>query len=427
MLSVAYSGIEIEMKMQDWQCYLVGGAVRDQLLKRSVHERDWVIVGATPEQLEAKGYRAVGKDFPVFLHPKTQEEYALARTERKTGKGYTGFVFHATPEVTLEEDLKRRDLTINAIAQDQEGNLIDPFNGQADLKARVLRHVSPAFAEDPVRILRVARFYARFKDLGFSIADETLELMRNMVQAGEVDALVPERVWQECYKALKETHPEAFIQALRECGALAILFPELDNLYGIPNPEKWHPEIDSGIHTEMVLQQAAQLTDDPKIRFSALVHDLGKACTPKDKLPSHPGHGVSGIPLVKVLCDRYKVPRDYRELAVLVSQWHIECHKFVELRPQTVLKILNQLDAFRRPDRFEAFLIACEADARGRTGFEDRSYPQAQYWKTVRQAAADIDIKTLVEQGYQHEALGEEIQKLRLNAIKSCLKTMTFE
>jgi len=347
--------------------YLVGGAIRDRLLGLPVKEKDWVVVGATPADMAALDYKPVGKDFPVFLHPATKEEYALARTERKTGRGYHGFEFHSAPEVTLEEDLKRRDLSINALAEDADGQLIDPYGGVQDLQAKLLRHVSPAFVEDPVRVLRVARFAARFAPLGFTLAPETLALMRQMVDNGEVDALVPERVWQETLKALGCERPSVYFSVLRECGALAKVFPELERLFGVPQPAKWHPEIDTGVHVFMVLDQAARLSADLSVRFAALTHDLGKGTTPKDVLPHHYGHEERSVVLVEGLCERLKTPRDFRELAVLVAHYHGLAHRAQALRADTLLKLLENSDALRRPERFELFLLACEADHRGRT------------------------------------------------------------
>ena len=398
--------------------YLVGGYVRDQLLGLKTKDRDWVVVGATADELLKQDYRQVGKDFPVFLHPQTNEEYALARTERKTAAGYSGFSFHASSDVTLEEDLTRRDLTINAIAQDDDGQLIDPFNGQADIKNKILRHVSPAFIEDPVRILRLARFAARFADLGFTIASETQQLMRNMVKNGEVDALVAERVWQETMRALSEKTPTRYFEVLRDCGALKILFPEIDRLWGVPQNETYHPEIDTGIHTMMVLTQAAKLSEDPKVRFAALVHDLGKGITPKNKWPKHIAHETRGVPLVKALCDRYKIPNNYRELALIVTEYHLHYHRAEELKNSTFLKTLDSLDAFRRPERFELFLLACEADSRGRTGFEDKDFKQPQVYRDVFNAAKQINAKELVAQGLKGKAIKEELNKKRIHAIK---------
>ena len=390
------------------EIYLVGGYVRDQLLGLETKDRDWVVVGSTPEEMLKQNYRQVGKDFPVFLHPQTNEEYALARTERKTAAGYSGFSFNATADITLEEDLIRRDLTINAIAQSNNGDLIDPFNGQADIKAKILRHVSPAFVEDPVRILRLARFAARFAGLGFSIADETQKLMMEMVNNGEVDALVPERVWQETMRALSEKTPTRYFEVLRDCGALKKLFPEIDRLWGIPQPEKHHPEIDTGIHTMMVLTQAAKLSDDPKVRFAALVHDLGKGTTPKHKLPKHIDHESRGVPLVEALCNRYRIPNDYRELAIIVTKYHLHYHRAAELRNATLLKTLESLDAFRRPERFELFLLTCEADSRGRTGYEEQKFEQPNIYRKAFNAANIINAKELVKQGLKGKAIKEE-------------------
>lgn len=400
------------------EIYLVGGYVRDKLLGLTTKDRDWVVVGATAEDLLKQDYRQVGKDFPVFLHPETNEEYALARTERKTAAGYSGFSFHAAADVTLEEDLTRRDLTINAIAQSDDGNLIDPFNGQADIKAKILRHVSPAFVEDPVRILRLARFAARFADLGFTIADETQKLMMTMVNNGEVDALVPERVWQETMRALSEKTPSRYFEVLRNCGALEKLFPEINRLWGVPQPEKHHPEIDTGIHTMMVLEQAAKLSDDPKVRFAALVHDLGKGTTPKNKWPKHVDHESRGVPLVEALCNRYKIPNDYRDLGVIVAKYHLHYHRAEELRDATFLKTLESLDAFRRPDRFELFLLACEADSRGRTGFENHHFEQPKIYRKVFNATKKINAKELVVLGLKGKEIKDELAKKRLQAIK---------
>lgn len=401
------------------EIYLVGGCVRDKLLGLETKDRDWVVVGATAEELLNLDYKQVGKDFPVFLHPKTSEEYALARTERKTSAGYSGFSFHAAADVTLEEDLIRRDLTINAIAEANDGDLIDPFNGRADIKAKILRHVSPAFMEDPVRILRLARFAARFAELGFTIANETLQLMIEMVNNGEVDALVPERVWQETMRALGEKTPTRYFEVLRECGALKILFPEIDRLWGVPQPEKHHPEIDTGVHTMMVLTQAAKLSDDPKVRFAALVHDLGKGTTPKNQWPKHIDHESRGVPLVEVLCDHYRIPNDFRELGIIVSKYHLHFHRAAELKDSTFLKTLDSLDAFRRPERFELFLLACEADSRGRTGFEDKHFDQPAIYRNAFSAAKAIAAKELVAQGLKGREIKEELARLRIKAIKN--------
>ncbi|MGH8280790.1 MAG: multifunctional CCA addition/repair protein [Gammaproteobacteria bacterium] len=399
------------------QTYLVGGAVRDELLGLPVTERDWVVVGATPAELSAQGFKPVGKDFPVFLHPESHEEYALARTERKTGPGYHGFEFHSAPDVTLEDDLRRRDLTINAMAQDAHGKLIDPYGGKRDLDARLLRHVSPAFPEDPVRLLRVARFAARFSALGFKLAPETLALMHEMAANGEVDALVAERVWQETAKALATEKPSVFFSVLRECGALKCVFPEIDRLFGVPQPEKHHPEIDTGLHVLMVLDQAARLSDDPAVRFAALVHDLGKGSTPADVLPHHYGHEERSVKLVEALCERLRVPRDYRELALLVAQYHGLVHRARELRAETVLKLLQNTDAFRRPERFAQFLLACEADARGRKSLEDAPYPQAEYLRKALTAAGAVKTPT-AESGAE---IGKQLHAARLEAIRTAL------
>jgi len=399
------------------QTYQVGGAVRDKLLGLPVKDHDWVVVGATPDEMRQQGYRQVGKDFPVFLHPQTHEEYALARTERKTGPGYTGFAFHAAPDVNLEQDLSRRDLTINAIAMAEDGEITDPFHGQQDLQQKILRHVSPAFAEDPVRILRVARFYARFAQLGFTIADETMSLMQQMVNNGEVDALVPERIWQESQRALAEQQPRAFFEALRDCGALARIFPEIDALFGVPQTEIHHPEIDTGIHTLMVLEQACQLSPEPRVRFAALLHDLGKGNTPKQEWPRHIGHEARSLPLVRQLCQRLRVPNDFRDLALLAAQYHSHCHRAAELRPKTLLDTLQALDAFRRPERFEEFLLSCIADSRGRLGFEEKEYPQAQLFRQARSAVVSVDAAALAQQGLKGQQLAERLHHLRCEAI----------
>jgi tRNA nucleotidyltransferase (CCA-adding enzyme) len=372
------------------EVYLVGGAVRDELLGRAVKERDWVVVGATAEEMQRQGMQQVGRDFPVFLHPQTHEEYALARTERKTGAGYHGFSTDSSPAVTLEQDLARRDLTINAMARSTDGRLIDPYGGQQDLKARQLRHVSPAFPEDPLRVLRVARFAARFAALNFRVADETLGLMRQMSSSGELAALVPERVWQETRRALEEQSPQVFFEVLRECGALAQVFPELEALFGVPQPEQWHPEIDTGVHTLMVVKMAAALSPLATVRFAALVHDLGKADTPRDKWPRHAGHEVQSVQRVQQLCARLRIPNDYRDLAVLVARHHGVVHRAFELRAATVLDLFTHTDALRRPERFEQFLLACESDARGRKGLEQRAYPQADWLRAALSAAAAI-------------------------------------
>lgn len=403
--------------------YLVGGAVRDSLLGRPVVDRDHVVVGARPEDLLALGYKPVGKDFPVFLHPDTGEEYALARTERKSGHGYHGFVFQADATVTLEQDLARRDLTINAIARDAHGALTDPYHGVRDIEARVLRHVSPAFVEDPVRVLRVARFAARFAPLGFAVAAETMALMRQMVRAGEVDHLVPERVWAETRKALAEPQPSAFLRVLRECGALAVLFPEVDALYGVPQRAEFHPEIDTGAHLELVLDAAAGLAPgNDVVGFCALVHDLGKALTPADELPRHIGHEHRGVAPLRALAARLKVPTEHAALAEQVCREHLNAHRAFELKPATVLKLLGALDALRRPARLELFLAACEADKRGRLGHAQDAYPQAAYLHAARAAAAAVDAAAFVAQGLSGVAIGKALEAARIDALQQ-LKT----
>ena len=395
--------------------YQVGGAVRDKYLNRPCKDKDWVVVGATPEKLLALGYTPVGRDFPVFLHPKTHEEYALARTERKTKPGYTGFSVYAAPDVSLEDDLCRRDLTINAMAEDSNGQLIDPFNGLADLRAGILRHVSPAFVEDPVRILRVARFAARF---GFRLADETLALMTEMVKNHEVDALVAERVWQEMVRALGEEQPTNFFEILRQCGALAHIFPEIDRLFGVPQSPKHHPEVDTGEHVMLCLQQARLLTNDTQVLFAVLTHDLGKGTTPAEQWPKHTGHEERGVELIEALCQRYRVPSQYRDLAILVGRYHTHCHCIAELSPETVLKTLQNLDAFRRPQRFEQFLLACEADSRGREGFADQPYPQADSFRRALKLASQVDIAAILAAGFKGAQIGQELQRRRILALK---------
>jgi len=401
------------------EIYLVGGAVRDRLLGLPVRDRDYVVVGARPDDLRGLGYKPVGKDFPVFLHPQTGEEYALARTERKTGRGYHAFAFDTAPEVSLEDDLRRRDLTINAMAENADGTLVDPFGGAADLERRMLRHVSPSFAEDPVRVLRVARFAARYAQRGFSIADETLALMRQMVADGEVDHLQAERVWAETQKALAEPTPSAFVRSLRDCGALRVLFPEVDALYGVPQRAEYHPEIDTGVHTGMVLDMAARLAPgDALIGWCALTHDLGKALTPADKLPGHPGHEHAGLAPLDTICARLKVPGEYAALARLVCRLHLLAHTAFELKPSTVLGLFEQLDAFRRPDRLTPFLLACEADKRGRLGLADADYPQAVYLRDAHAAAAGVATQPFLDQGLTGPAVGEAIRHARISAIE---------
>jgi tRNA nucleotidyltransferase (CCA-adding enzyme) len=399
------------------QVYLVGGAVRDALLGLAVKERDWVVVGGTREELLRLNYREVGRDFPVFLHPDTHEEHALARLERKVAPGYRGFAVEFGPEVTLEEDLARRDLTINAIAQSADGALIDPFGGRRDLEARVLRHVSPAFVEDPVRILRVARFAARFAPLGFRVAAETLALMRAMVERREVDALVPERVWQETEKALREPKAAEFFKVLRECGALQPVYPEIDALFGVPQPAQWHPEIDTGVHTMMVLDQAAALSPDPTVRFAALVHDLGKGTTPRQEWPSHRGHEERSVALIDALSLRLRLPGEYRDLSVIVARYHGIVHRAFELKPKTILEFMERSDAFRRPERFAQALLACEADSRGRAGLEDTPYPQRQYLAQARDAAAAIKPSPEEIAALAGAKIAERVHQRRVHAI----------
>jgi tRNA nucleotidyltransferase (CCA-adding enzyme) len=395
------------------EIYLVGGAVRDKLLGLPVKDRDWVVVGATPEAMTALGYKIVGADFPVFLHPETKEEYALARTERKSGQGYKGFTVYAGPDVTLEQDLARRDLTMNAMAEDAAGRLIDLFDGAADLKRGILRHVAPAFAEDPLRVLRVARFAARF---GYPVAHETQLLMRTLVEAGEMETLVAERVWSELERALAEKQPVRFFEVLRECGALQRLLPELDALFGVPQPPEHHPEIDTGVHTLMVLAQATRLSPDARVRFAALLHDLGKGTTPASEWPKHVGHEERGAALVRDICSRLRVPNDYRDLAVLAARYHTHCHRAAELRDATLLETLEALDVFRRPERIESFVRACEADFRGRTGYEERPYPQAEIFRQAHLAARAVDTAAIAS-GRNGPEIAEAIRAARINAI----------
>ncbi|EMB51684.1 multifunctional tRNA nucleotidyl transferase/2'3'-cyclic phosphodiesterase/2'nucleotidase/phosphatase [Vibrio mimicus] len=399
------------------QIYLVGGAVRDQLLQLPVYDRDWVVVGSSPQAMLAAGFQAVGKDFPVFLHPKTKEEHALARTERKTGVGYTGFACHYAPDVTLEEDLLRRDLTINAMAQDELGQVIDPYGGQRDLAAKVLRHVSPAFVEDPLRVLRVARFAAKLAHLGFTVAEETMQLMTDIAQSGELGHLTAERVWQEWHKSLSTNHPEVFLQVLRDCGALAVVLPELDRLFGVPQPEKWHPEIDTGIHTLMVTKQAALLSDSLPVRFAAQVHDLGKGVTPRSEWPSHKLHCHTGLKIIESLCDRIRVPNEFRDLALAVCAQHSNIHRADELKPATKLKVLGLLDVWRKPERLEQVLLCCEADHRGRLGLEDKPYPQRDIFLRAYQAALSVEVQAVIRDGFQGKQIKEELDKRRIQAI----------
>lgn len=397
--------------------YLVGGAVRDKLLGYPFTERDWVVVGASPEELLTQGFQPVGSDFPVFLHPETKEEYALARTERKSGVGYKGFEFFTDTSVTLEQDLSRRDLTINAIAEDSDGNLTDPYNGQQDLNDKILRHVSDAFAEDPLRVLRVARFAARYQHLGFTVAEETLSLMADIAASGELKHLTAERVWVETEKALKERSPRIYIEVLRQCNALKILFPELDRLFGIAQRADYHPEVDTGIHVLMALDQATALDRDPVTRFAVLVHDLGKGTTPKDVLPKHTGHEERGVQLVNDLCDRFKIPNRYRELAVVVSRYHLLCHKAPTLRPTTILKVLKGIGALRQPKKLEQFIRCCESDARGRLGFENTTYESGLWLTQAFEAIQPIDNHEFIQKGLSGKQLGDAIDQRRQQLI----------
>jgi tRNA nucleotidyltransferase (CCA-adding enzyme) len=389
--------------------YRVGGAVRDKLLDYPSDENDWVVVGSSPEEMVELGYQPVGQDFPVFINTKSGEEYALARTERKSGHGYQGFAFHTAPNVSLEDDLIRRDLTINAMAEDHDGSIIDPHGGQKDLADKLLRHVSDAFTEDPLRVLRVARFAARYHHLGFSIAPETLQLMTEISDSGELQHLVAERVWKETDRALCERSPDIYIQVLRDCGALALLFPEVEKLFGVAQRADYHPEVDTGIHILMSLQQAAHLSDSSPIRFSVLVHDLGKGITPDHVLPSHSGHEARGLPLVKDVCDRLKVPNEHRQLAMVVTEFHLLCHKAFELKPATILKLLKAIGALKSSSRLDDFLTCCEADARGRTGFEDRDYPSSAYLRQAREIVIKTDIADLVEAGISGAEIGQQL------------------
>lgn len=405
------------------EIYLVGGAVRDKLLGLPVKERDWVVLGETPESMVRQGFRPVGKDFPVFLHPQSHEEYALARTERKTAPGYKGFAIHASPDVSLEQDLIRRDLTVNAMAMTQEGLLIDPYGGQLDLENRIFRHISPAFAEDPVRILRVARFAARYAHLGFTLAEETRILMQSMVTAGEVDHLVPERVWAELCKALGEKSPSAFFYTLKDCSALGKVFPELNCLFGVPQPEKYHPEIDTGIHTMLCLEQAALLSPSPEVRFAALVHDLGKGVSPQAHWPHHHGHENHGLPILEQMCARLRVPNAFKVLAVQVMQYHTRCHRAFELRAATLTDMLAALGAFKKSNRLPEFLLACEADAKGRTGLENTPYPQAGLLGGAAGVAASVDTSSILNGGLKGSHIGEAIRRLRIEAVSEFIKS----
>jgi tRNA nucleotidyltransferase (CCA-adding enzyme) len=398
--------------------YLVGGAVRDQLLNIAYKDKDWVVVGATPDELIAQGYKQVGADFPVFLHPKSQEEYALARTERKSGHGYQGFSVDFGKNVTLDDDLIRRDLTINAMAQDKDGNIIDPFNGQADIKAKTLRHVSHAFSEDPLRVLRVARFAARFHHLGFTVADETIELMKLISDSGELKHLTPERVWVETQRALHENSPWIYFEILKQCNGLKDTFTELDDLFGIPQPEKHHPEIDTGIHSLLSLQQACLLSNDGDVRFAALMHDLGKAKTNQEKWPQHIAHEKLGLKPIKAMCDRLRVPNQYRELTLKSCEFHTHIHRAFELKASTILKVFKQCDAIRKPDRFEKMLQVCQADAQGRTGLEHSPYPQVTYIQKMLAACHRVNNQDIVATGVKGPELGLAIEQARINAIQ---------
>ncbi|EAS63220.1 multifunctional CCA addition/repair protein [Photobacterium angustum] len=404
------------------QTYLVGGAVRDTLLNLTVTDKDWVVVGTTPEAMLAAGFEQIGSDFPVFLHPKTKQEHALARTERKSGHGYTGFVCYSAPDVTLEQDLQRRDLTINAIAQAATGELIDPYHGQQDLHDKILRHVSPAFSEDPLRVLRVARFAARFAHLGFTVAPETIALMQEMVISGELESLTPERVWKEWEKSLSSDDPQVFLTVLRQCGALSVVMPEIDALFGVPQPEKWHPEIDCGIHTLLVAKKAAELTTDKTIRFAAQVHDLGKALSPKEDLPHHKTHCRDGIKPIKALCQRLRIPNDYRDLALLVCEQHTKIHYAEEMRADTFIKIFDQIDAWRKPDRVAQLATCCRADARGRTHFEQTPYQQADILQAVFKTALTVDVKAIVAAGFKGAEIREQLALKRSEAVAQYLK-----
>ena len=400
------------------EIYLVGGAVRDQMLGYPFKDKDYVVVGATVDDMLEQGFTQVGKDFPVFLHPKTKAEYALARTERKSGLGYKGFEVYAAPDVSLIDDLQRRDLTINAMAQSDAG-LVDPYGGMADIEAKVLRHVSPHFKEDPLRVLRLARFAARYAHLGFTVADETMSLMREMVNSGELSTLMAERVWQEIHRSLTERSPEVFFEVLRQCGALEVVLPEIDALFGVPQPEKHHPEIDTGLHTMMVLQQAVRLTNSPQVRFAALTHDLGKALTPAEFWPSHHGHEKKGLPVLKQLVARIRLPNDFADLSAKVMEFHGNAHRALELKATTLLKLLEAIGSFRQASKLDDFLLACEADSKGRLGYETRAYPQADWLKEVYKVTRYVDAKEFVEQGLKGKDIGEAITNERIRLIQA--------
>jgi tRNA nucleotidyltransferase (CCA-adding enzyme) len=399
------------------QIYRVGGAVRDKLLNYPCHENDWVVVGSSPEEMVALGYRPVGQDFPVFIDPRSGEEYALARTERKSGVGYGGFTFHTSPDISLEDDLIRRDLTINAMAESADGTITDPYGGQQDLENKVLRHVSDAFAEDPLRVLRVARFAARYAHLGFTLAPETLQLMCTIVNRGEMTALVAERVWKETQRALCERSPDVFIETLKSCGALVVLLPEVEALFGIEQRADFHPEIDTGIHTLMALQQSALLTNKATIRFTVLVHDLGKAITPKEILPRHTGHEARGLPLVKQVCDRLKVPNQHRQLAMVVTEYHLMCHKSLEFKPENLLKLLTVIGALKSAEKLDDFLLCCMADAKGRKGLEKQEYAPNRYLREAREAAIAVQVIDLVANGIKGADIGTQLKQRQIDAL----------
>ncbi|KLN97708.1 multifunctional CCA addition/repair protein [Moellerella wisconsensis] len=397
--------------------YLVGGAVRDQLLNLAIADRDWVIVGADPQTLLKQGYQQVGKDFPVFLHPKTQEEYALARTERKIGSGYTGFDCYAAPDVTIEQDLQRRDLTVNAIAQAEDGSLVDPYHGVDDLNQRILRHVSDAFTEDPLRVLRVARFAARYHWLGFTVAPETLQLMQQIAESGELTELTAERVWTETEKALNSRSPQVYFDILRQCGALAVLFPEIDCLFGVPAPAKWHPEIDTGIHTLMVLTQISSLTKEVDCRFAALCHDLGKGLTPSELWPHHPNHGEAGVPLIEAICQRFRIPNHIRDLARLAARYHDQIHVIARLSAAELVSLFDGLDGWRKPERIIQLALISEADARGRQGLEQQAYPQGDFFRQAFEIASQVSVKPIVEQGFKGPDIRQKLTEQREQAL----------
>lgn len=404
------------------QTYLVGGAVRDQFLKRPVKDNDWVVTGATAQEMLDLGYAQVGSDFPVFLHPETKEEYALARTERKSGKGYQGFICDFSPDITLEEDLQRRDLTINAMAMANDGTLVDPYGGRDDLEHRLLRHVSDAFGEDPLRVLRVARFAARFADLGFTVADETRQLMQQMVDAGELQHLVPERVWTETSRALGETRPEVYFQVLRDCGALKVWFPEIDALFGVPQNPEWHPEIDTGDHTLRVLAASARLSDEVSVRWAALLHDVGKGLTPESQWPEHPGHETSGITAVKALCARLKASNDATRLALQACELHGAVHRISAVDSEGILSLFDGLDVWRRPESLEPLLLACTADARGRPGFENDPYPQADFCRQALKKALTVSARDMMEQGFQGADIRAALARTRIQVLNDWIR-----